>query len=96
MMETLFIWALFAACITMFIDYCISPGEIFGFYGEWLGRHCEEKWAKPLGLCPVCMGTWIGIIIGLMLIIMGKLIWYMILPFLAVEVVIIRLLMRYG
>jgi len=87
----MFIWALIAACITMLIDYCIEPGEIFGFYRRWLMRH-EGAWTKPLGMCPVCMGTWVAIINFAVLLINDALNVWMFLPFLGVNHVILRIL----
>lgn len=94
MIETLFIWALFSACITLLIDYCIEPGEIFGFYRTWLYRYDEKKWSKPLGLCPVCMGVWVGIAVYLVLLISSALSIWLFLPFISVNIVILRIIIK--
>lgn len=57
--------AVYISLTIFFVNYCFSPGGIFGFVGEYFEgpRSCKfEKFlAKPLFTCVVCMApyyTW--------------------------------------
>jgi hypothetical protein len=50
--------------LVFFIDFCFNEQNIFDWYYLFLLRHVQPKYpklAKPLGLCPVCMGFWVGL-----------------------------------
>ncbi len=64
-MKELFLGALFTACFSAFLDYCLLPEEIFGKYRLWLHRIFTNKWrplVKPLGDCVICMNVWLSVI----------------------------------
>lgn len=46
----------------VFSDVLIQPGQIFGFYGDWLDRKQAGGawWAKPAGLCGRCFSGQVG------------------------------------
>ena len=50
-----------AAIMTIFIDYLISPKQIFGFWQDVLKKISESPFktlAKPLGTCIYCMNVY--------------------------------------
>lgn len=55
--------SLVSASFSYFLDFCFEHGNIFGFWGEFLERHLESWWSKPLGACIVCSGFWQGLVI---------------------------------
>jgi len=64
-MKELFLGALFTACVSSFLDYCMLPEEIFGRYRLWLHRVFTNKWrplAKPFGDCVICLNVWLCVI----------------------------------
>lgn len=62
-----------SASLTLFLDYCFSPGNILDWWLDfWMRvlKNAKEKpnrfspllsWlAKPMGECPFCMNFWIS------------------------------------
>jgi hypothetical protein len=52
------------AIFVFFIDFCFNEGNIFDWYYLLLLKYVEPKYpklSKPLGLCPICMGFWVGL-----------------------------------
>lgn len=55
-----------AGAMTIFIDFVIQPGQIFGFWTMFLDRvikHPKNPFAflyKPMGGCLYCMNTWVA------------------------------------
>lgn len=49
--------------LVVFIDFCFNEGNILDFYYRWLLRleTTRPKLAKLLGICPICMGFWVGV-----------------------------------
>lgn len=88
------LWAFITAAIVYFIDYCISPGEIFGGYSDWI--ETLPKWlAKPLGGCMVCMGVWVSAFVFVFLHLEAGIGWIMLIPFIAITSLFIRVLIKY-
>lgn len=57
--------------VTMFVDYLISPGQIFGFWQKVLNWMNSPKnllfvLYKPMGGCLYCMNVWATFVIFLM------------------------------
>lgn len=49
--------------LIIFLDFCLNQGNIFDWYYLFLLRKVEPnhpKWAKVLGMCPICFGFWIS------------------------------------
>lgn len=56
--------AFMAALISIFIDFLIQPGEIFGFWFKFLKwmntpKNPFRALVKPLGACMYCMNVWV-------------------------------------
>jgi hypothetical protein len=56
--------AITAAMVSIFIDFVIQPGHIFGFWSRFLDSMNNPKnpfraMAKPLGGCLYCMNVWV-------------------------------------
>ena len=56
--------AITAAMISIFIDFVIQPGQIFGFWTKFLNwfNHPKNPFRsmyKPLGGCLYCMNVWV-------------------------------------
>jgi hypothetical protein len=59
------ILAVVASFLVKFIDFAFNDGNLFDWYYKWLLNKVKPiypKLAKPLGLCPICFGFWIGLI----------------------------------
>ncbi len=53
------------ACLSYFLDFCISEGGIFEGWLLWLhdaGINEDSFWYNPLGGCVVCSNVWQGFI----------------------------------
>jgi hypothetical protein len=51
------------ALFVFFTDWCMNEKNIFEKYYIWLLK-LQPRYpmlTKPLGLCPVCMGFWVGV-----------------------------------
>lgn len=54
------------ALFVIFIDFCFNDGNIFDWYYQFIKTKIKPNYpylAKPLGLCPICMGFWIGVLV---------------------------------
>lgn len=55
-----------AGALTIYIDFIIQPGQIFGFWTKFLDgvvKHPKNPLAflyKPMGGCLYCMNTWVA------------------------------------
>ena len=50
--------------LVVFIDFCFNEGNILDWYYSLLISRVQPrspKLAKVLGMCPVCMGFWVGL-----------------------------------
>ena len=57
--------ALFTACFSAFLDYCMQEGEIFGWYRKKLKKlEGTFFWflENPLGGCVVCMNVILSLV----------------------------------
>lgn len=58
--------ALFSSMTSFFLEFCYRPGNIFGFYMDFIEKYFRDNpknpfgflW-KPLGGCVQCHNTWI-------------------------------------
>jgi len=58
----------FSACLAICFNEMLKPGNLFNWYAKILLKACKKSrvmnfLSKPLGLCPFCNGTWIGIFV---------------------------------
>jgi len=76
-----------AALCTFFLEFCYRPGNIFGWYMDWMDRNLRDNVKnpfrilyKPLGGCAYCQNTWIAIAFHSVLAVYFGLSWWLILP----------------
>ena len=61
-----FVIGFFSSLISFFLEFCYRPGNIFGFYMDFIEKHFRDNpknpfgflW-KPFGGCVQCHNTWI-------------------------------------
>jgi hypothetical protein len=74
--------------LVFFIDFCFNEQNILDWYYLFLLKHVQPKYpklAKPLGLCPVCMGFWVGVGVFSIIALAASLPFWVFLPFTAVS-----------
>ena len=72
-----------AAIMTIFIDYLISPKQIFGFWQDVLKKISESPFktlAKPLGTCIYCMNVYVFLACFLVLWFKTGISWWYFIP----------------
>lgn len=75
-----------------FLQFCFQPGNIFGWYRDWLDKYFYDNpknplgfMYKPLGACAYCQNTWIGIGVWSLGYIYLGFSWWILLPSLFVS-----------
>lgn len=70
-----------------FLQFCFQPGNIFGWYRDWLDKYFYDNpknpfsfMYKPLGACAYCQNTWLGIAAWTMGHIYFGMSWWLLLP----------------
>lgn len=87
-----------AGAMTIFIDFIIQPGQIFGFWTWFLERvvnHPKNPLKflyKPMGGCLYCMNTWVAFGIYTLAALNTGLTWWLILPSAAIAHVAVSIL----
>jgi len=87
-----------AGAMTIFIDFIIQPGQIFGFWTWFLERvvnHPKNPLKflyKPMGGCLYCMNTWVAFGIYALAAYNTGLSWWLILPSAAIAHVTVSIL----
>jgi hypothetical protein len=73
------------ARLVVFIDFCFNTGNIFDWYYKKLLHLSPKhpKLAKVLGMCPVCMGFWVGVFTFSIFALHLGLAWVWFIPFIA-------------
>lgn len=56
----------FTASFSLFLEFCLQDGNIFGRYGNWIehksyGNYRIRYWLKPIGGCVFCLGVYVFI-----------------------------------
>ena len=79
--------AFISAACTFFLEFCYRPGNIFGWYMDFLEKHFRDNvknpfrfFYKPLGGCAYCQNTWITIGFFTVLAVYFSVSWWLILP----------------
>lgn len=87
-----------AGAMTIFIDFIIQPGQIFGFWTKFLERvmnHEKNPFRflyKPMGGCLYCMNVWVAFGIYSLAVYHTGLTWWLILPSAAIAHVTVSIL----
>jgi hypothetical protein len=78
---------LMAALCTFFLEFCYRPGNIFGWYMDFLEKQFRDNVKnpfrflyKPLGGCAYCQNTWVAIAFFCVLAVYFSVSWWLILP----------------
>lgn len=87
-----------AGAMTIFVDFIIQPGQIFGFWTKFLNNvmnHPKNPLRflyKPMGGCLFCMNVWIAFGIYALAVSHIGLTWWLILPSAAIAHVTVAIL----
>jgi hypothetical protein len=87
-----------AGAMTIFIDFIIQPGQIFGFWTWFLERVMNNPknpfrfLYKPMGGCLYCMNTWVAFAIYALAVYHTGLTLWLILPSAAIAHVTVSIL----
>lgn len=78
---------LISSLCTFFLEFCYRPGNIFGWYMDWLERNFRDNLKnpfgylyKPMGGCAYCQNTWITLGFFAVLAIQFEVSWWLLLP----------------
>lgn len=86
-----------AGLMSIFIDFLIQPGQIFGFWTKFLERVVNHRMNplkalyKPLGGCLYCMNVWVAFAMFGVVYQFTDIHWLFILPTAAVSHVVVSI-----
>lgn len=70
-----------------FLQFCYQPGNIFGWYRDWLDKHLGNNpnsplsfFYQPLGACAYCQNTWLTFGVFLLGNIFFGVSWWLLFP----------------